>query len=194
MTEFAEWDSFYLIVGSAGAALIGLQFVVMTLIAGRPDRPDYVVGATFATPTIVHFGAVLLIAAVIRAPWTAVGPVAALLGLIGFGGIIYTLFVIRLMRTQSLYDPVFEDWLFHALFPIAAYTILAVSTLVAFSHLREALFGVGSSSLLLLFTGIHNAWDTVTYNVFANPPNAEGSHPAADKSEVTASDTSDKLS
>ena len=32
MTEFAEWESFYLIVGGAAGALIGLQFVVMTLI------------------------------------------------------------------------------------------------------------------------------------------------------------------
>jgi hypothetical protein len=186
MTEFAEWDSFYLIVGGAGGALIGLQFVVMTLIAGRPERPDYVVGATFATPTIVHFGAVLLMAAIVRAPWTSVSPVAALLGLIGFGGLIYTLFIVRLMRGQSLYKPVFEDWLFHAIFPIAAYTILAVSTLVAFSHIREALFGVGASSLLLLFTGIHNAWDTVTYNVFANPPNAEGSHTTSEESVAKA--------
>ena len=33
MTELDEWDSFYLIVGPAAGALIGLQFVVMTLMA-----------------------------------------------------------------------------------------------------------------------------------------------------------------
>jgi len=32
-------------------------------------------------------------------------------------------------------------------------------------HERDALFGVGAAALLLLFTGIHNAWDTVTYLV-----------------------------
>lgn len=36
MSELTEWGSFYLIVGSAAGALIGLQFVVMTLIAERP--------------------------------------------------------------------------------------------------------------------------------------------------------------
>jgi len=35
MSEFAEWDSFYVIVGSAAGALIGLQFVVLTLVAER---------------------------------------------------------------------------------------------------------------------------------------------------------------
>ncbi len=39
MPELAEGDSFHVIVGSAASALIGLQFVVMTLIA---ERPHYV--------------------------------------------------------------------------------------------------------------------------------------------------------
>jgi hypothetical protein len=30
------WENFYVIVGSSAGALIGLQFVVMTLIATRP--------------------------------------------------------------------------------------------------------------------------------------------------------------
>src|SRR6266568_2868587 len=40
MSELAEWDSFYVIVGSAAGALIGLQFVVMALIAERPQIPS----------------------------------------------------------------------------------------------------------------------------------------------------------
>ena len=34
----AAWQSFYVIVGSSGGALIGLQFVVMTLIADKQHR------------------------------------------------------------------------------------------------------------------------------------------------------------
>ena len=29
MSEYAEWESFYVIVGAAAGALIGLQFVVL---------------------------------------------------------------------------------------------------------------------------------------------------------------------
>src|SRR5712672_3432889 len=61
MPAFAEWESFYVIVGTAAAALIGLQFVVMTLIADRPQITTAEAGAAFATPTIVHFSAVLLL-------------------------------------------------------------------------------------------------------------------------------------
>jgi hypothetical protein len=56
--------------------------------------------------------------------------------------------------------------LFHALLPLAAYAMLVVSAWVAFSLARPALFLVGGAALLLLFVGIHNAWDAVTYHIF----------------------------
>jgi hypothetical protein len=67
---------------------------------------------------------------------------------------------------QTAYRPVFEDWLFHVLLPLAAYSMLAGSAFAAYSHTRPALFLVGAAALLLLFVGIHNAWDAVTYHVF----------------------------
>jgi hypothetical protein len=75
------------------------------------------------------------------------------------------------MRTQRAYRPVFEDWLFHVLLPLAAYGALAVSGLVEFSNARPAPFIVGAAILILLFIGIHNAWDTVTYHVFTKRAN-----------------------
>jgi hypothetical protein len=55
MAEFAAWDSFYVIVGSAAGALIGLQFVVMTLlIADMQRRRTPEAGAAFATPICSH--------------------------------------------------------------------------------------------------------------------------------------------
>jgi len=44
----------------------------------------------------------------------------------------------------------------------------AGSALVALTHAREALFDVGGAALLLLFVGIHNAWDAVSYHVFVS--------------------------
>jgi hypothetical protein len=74
--------------------------------------------------------------------------------------------VTRRMRLQTVYNPEFEDWLFHVLVPLGAYVILAVSAYAVRFHIRESLFGVGAAALVLLFTGIHNAWDAVTYHVF----------------------------
>ena len=84
----------------------------------------------------------------------------------GLSGIVYAVIVARRMQVQTVYQPDFEDWLFHALLPFAAYARLAVSAYAARAHVREALFAVGAAVLLLLFIGIHNAWDAVTYHVF----------------------------
>ena len=83
MPELAEWDSFYVIVGSAAGGLIGLQFVVLTLIAAKPPPRAEEAGAAFATPTIVHFGTVLFLSAALRAPWHTLIPIATLWGLVG---------------------------------------------------------------------------------------------------------------
>jgi len=172
MPELDEWESFYLIVGGAAGALIGLQFVVMTLIADRPPVRAAESNAAFGTPTIVHFSAALFLSAVLRAPWQTITSLAVLWGLAGLGGVTYGAVVVRRMRKQSTYQPVFEDWLFHGWLPPTAYAVLAVSALAAPSHLREALFGVGGAVLLLLFIGIHNAWDAVAYLV--NRRNSQG--------------------
>ena len=169
MTALDGWENFYVIVGSSAGALIGLQFVVLTLIAERPPLRAAEAGAAFSTPSVVHFAVVLLLSAVLSAPWHAIGNVAVFWGLVGLGGIVYSVVVARRMRVQTVYRPVFEDWLFHVLFPVVAYAMLAVSAYVARSNSRPALFLVGAATLLLLFVGIHNAWDAITYHLFKNP-------------------------
>jgi hypothetical protein len=166
MSDFAEWSSFYVIAGSAAGALIGLQFVVMTLIATRPALRVADAGAAFATPTIVHFGVVLGLSAAANVPWHDIGAISVVWGLVGLGGLAYSTVVARRLRVQDIYQPVLEDWLLHVLLPLAAYATLAVAAFVAWSHTRPALFSVAAATLLLLFDGIHNAWDAVTYHVF----------------------------
>ncbi|MEN3327696.1 MAG: hypothetical protein V7638_2503 [Acidobacteriota bacterium] len=167
MPELTEWNNFYVIVGSSAGALIGLQFVVLTLIAERsrlrqaPEASD-----AFATPSVVHFGVVLLVSAVLSAPWRALGVVSVFAGLVGVAGIIYSVIVARRMRTQKVYRPVMEDWTFHVVLPLIAYAMLAISAYIATHNTRRALFFAGAATLLFLFVGIHNAWDSVTYAVF----------------------------
>src|SRR6185295_10889989 len=94
----AAWETFYVIIGSSGAALTGLQFVVIALVAESPRRATTREISAFGTPTTIHFCAVLFIGAI----------------------------------TLHRYP-------------------------------RRVLFMIAASALLLLFIGIHNAWDTVTY-------------------------------
>lgn len=173
MPELAEWETFCLIVGGAAGALIGLQFIVVTLIAERPSLRIAEAGAAFGSPTVVHFASALLIAALIGAPWHAVVPLAALWCTAGVAGVVYTGVVVRRMRRQRAYRPEFEDWVFHAALPLLAYAVLVLSAFPAPAHLHDALFGVGAAALLLLFIGIHNAWDSIAYHVFVSRQKAD---------------------
>ena len=163
MAELAKWDGFYGIVGSAAGALIGLQFVVLTLIAQKPPLRVAEAGAAFVTPTIVHFATALLTSAILVMPWPEVWQTGLAAGACGAGGFIYELVVLRLARKQTQYKPVWEDWLWHVLLPLIAYAVLTLSAVLLNAHRTWAPFGIASAVLLIVFIGIHNAWDTVTY-------------------------------
>jgi hypothetical protein len=161
------WENFYVIVGSSAGALIGLQFVVITLLAEMPiSGGDMQASGIFTTPSVIHFSVVLLLSAIISAPWDGVTPVAVAWGIIGLCGAAYAVLVACRLRSLTMYQPVFEDWLFHVLLPFAAYALMMASACTSRFQERAALFGAGGASLLLLFTGIHNAWDLVTHMIF----------------------------
>ena len=106
----------------------------------------------------------------LSAPWRAVSNSAIVWGLIGAGGVVYEVIILRRMVTQTAYRPQWEDWIFHVVVPVGAYMALAVSAPFADEHAHGALFAVAGSVLALLFSGIHNAWDAVTYHVFTVRP------------------------
>jgi hypothetical protein len=108
---------------------------------------------------------VLLLCALIRAPWHGIAPAAALWGIVGLAGIVYEVMVVRMMRRVTVYRAAFEDWLFHVTLPFGAYALLAASAAAAFRYPAEAEFAVAAATLVLLFAGIHNAWDAATYHI-----------------------------
>jgi hypothetical protein len=171
VSPLAAWESFYVITGSSAAALTGLQFVVIALVAEMERRSSRREIDAFGTPTIVHFCSVLLLAAILTAPWHTLSNAGLALGVTGLGGIIYMAIVLRRARRQSGYKPVFEDWLWHTILPFLAYAAIAVAAIFLARHPVPALFWVGAAALLLLFIGIHNSWDTVTYIAIDLPKN-----------------------
>jgi hypothetical protein len=166
MNLLEGWENFYIIVGSSAGALIGLMFVFIALMADMPLSAGYIdAGNVFTTPSVIHFSIVLFLSAIISIPWGGTEIIAIFWGIVGICGLLYLIIVIRRLRAQTFYKPVFEDWLFHVLLPLAAYVLMAVAAGVAHAHERIALFSVGAASLILLFVGIHNAWDLVTHMV-----------------------------
>ena len=162
MSPLSAWTTFYVIVGTAAGVLIGLTFVVISLAAGWTRRPSLSGGlGTYNTPSVVHFAAVLLACATLSAPWAELAPVALLLGLGGLGGAVYVAIVARRLARWEVYTPVAEDWAFHAILPLAAYTALVLAALLLPGDPTQALFVIGAGLLLLVVVGIHNTWDLV---------------------------------
>lgn len=162
-SPLVAWANFYVIVGSSAAALTGLQFVVMALITeiGARSSPRQI--DAFGTPTIVHFCAVLLISAILSAPWLNLSSAGVALGVCGAAGLVYGVITVWRARLQKGYTPVLEDWIFHAVLPLIAYPLLLVAAVLLRRSPQQVLFLIGATALLLLLVGIHNAWDTVTY-------------------------------
>ena len=160
------WQSYYVIIGSSAGALIGLQFVVMALIADGPlpNTAGEAGVAAFGSPIIVHFCSALLLSAMLSAPWTAASGVGTALEISGAIGMIYVIVVTRRATTQKSYQMVWEDWLWHIMLPFVAYGTYFISGIVFSEHHVGALFIAAVAPALLLYVGIHNAWDSITYS------------------------------
>ncbi|TAM78394.1 hypothetical protein EPN44_00995 [bacterium] len=169
MTETASsvltsWSNFYLMTGSAAAALTGLMFVVITLITTVERlRRDPEGISTFNTPTVAHFGMALFVSAVLNAPWRSLAHLATLLILVGLAGVGYVLRVMFRTRRLSAYSPDLEDWTWYSILPFLAYAAILAGAIMLYAVSAQALFAIAGGVLLLIFIGIRNAWDIVTY-------------------------------
>src|SRR5207237_532751 len=83
--------------------------------------------------------------------------------------------------------PVLEDWLWHCAFPLVAYVTLLVAAFVLQRDPPRTLLVIGATALFLLFIGIHNAWDAVTYIATQQPQHEEGADRKKGRSASTTS-------
>ncbi len=153
------WDNFYVMIGSSAAALTGLTFVVIALAADA-HRLSTRGLRTFVSPTIVHFGTVLSLAAFLSVPRHSMISLSIGFGAVGVAGLTYSGITGASMRQiGNAYVPVGEDWLWHVALPIVVYVALLAMAFLIWKRPDTALYGVAAASTVLLFIGIHNAWD-----------------------------------
>jgi hypothetical protein len=169
------WLTFYGMTGTSAATLTGLMFVVITLVSGeqRPTTADG--GATFTTPTVMHFGAALLVSALLIAPWHSSGGPATLLGITGLYCTFHMLRVTIKARRLTMYSPDAEDWAWYAILPAVAYLTLLAGAIALPPSPGAAMFVLAAAVVMLIFIGIRNSWDVVTYITVghgAEPPHS----------------------
>jgi hypothetical protein len=158
-----QWETFYVIVGSSAAALTGLQFVVIALSAGTSQIGGEAELNAFATPTVVHFCAILTISALLSTPGQTATSLGLCLSIAGLLGLAYALLIAYRTRRTTGYKPVFEDWLWHVGLPLVVYLCLLIAGITMRRHPTPSLYVIAATALMLLFIGIHNAWDAAVY-------------------------------
>lgn len=67
-------------------------------------------------------------------------------------------------------------WWWYVVLPLTAYFVLLAAGLLLSAHTISSLFVIAATCLVLLFVGIHNAWDTVTYIAIGRAANDNVSH------------------
>jgi hypothetical protein len=186
-SPLAAWENFYLIIGSSAGALVGLQFVVIALMADvkRVGKREADALDAFGTPTILHFGAVLLLSLIVSAPWPSLSIADDALGITGAIGLGYVLIVIRRARRQTGYQLVMEDWIWHMVLPFIAYAGIVAAAFTLRRYPLSSLFAVAGAALVLLSVGIHNAWDSVTYIAVYERQQTPAAEPGSEESSRT---------
>ena len=153
------WKNFFTAVAAAGATLIGLVFVSIT-VAPRLSTPQGLDATrAFLTPTLILFGAVLFQCLVALAPWPSAWPVGIILGLCGLADLVNQVYVILKQFRVNIASLDWLDWALLSAVPAIGYASLIAGSAGWIAERSFAPYAIAGAITVLLFAGIFGAWD-----------------------------------
>ena len=153
-----EWHDFYMLVGTAGATLLALLFVAVSLGAGYLTEERQPATRTFMSPVVVHFTSVFFLAALALLPWREAGMFAVLIGATALiGAIISTFITVQVVRSDM--TNYLEDYLAYGLLPGIGYLAQIAAAVSIYLEKEFGLDELAGALLLLAIVNIRNAWD-----------------------------------
>jgi hypothetical protein len=159
-----QWHDFYLLIGGAAGALIGLLFVVVSLTGGLETKSIERGQKLYMTPNLVHFGVVLGVGALAMAPGVPRSIGGGVVTILALSGLFYTALVgIGLKRGEASEPPHWSDFWFYSFVPAVLYAALAVSGVMFIEGAPWALHAGAAALCVLMFVAIRNAWDLITF-------------------------------
>jgi hypothetical protein len=160
---FKDWSEFYLLAGSAAAVLIGLIFVVMTLIQDRPRSSVLAGSRLYMGPVVQQVSFVLVLSSAALVPditRRAFAAVCAVLSLWGFVRGVMSLAGIAAIKDPEVH---WTDKWFYGAIPAALFAALAVTAWAFWSGQSWATVGAAAVITGVLLLAIRNEWDLVTW-------------------------------
>jgi hypothetical protein len=153
-----DWGNFHVLIGTAGATLMGLTFVAVSLSPKViADRTDTVVRA-FTTPIVAFFATVLILALLMLVPKLPMHVEGILFAIVGAGGFIYILNTGAHRQWREL-ELGIDDWIWYIALPLLSYGAIVASAAGVWSASPWAAYALAAAVLALLIVGIRNAWD-----------------------------------
>jgi hypothetical protein len=160
---FHGWENFFIVGASAGATLIGLLFVAITLGTGLSTPQGLNATSAFLTPTLILFGGVLLECMAVLPPWPSAWPVGIILGLCGLTGLVLQIQVILRQRELNIASLDWLDWAWFSAVPALGYASLIAGAAGLIAEKSFAPFAIAGAITLLLLAGIYGAWSVTLW-------------------------------
>ena len=158
IADLEHWHDFYLLLGTAGATLVALLFVAVSLGVGflAPERSTAT--RLFMSPVVIHFSSVFFVSAVSLVPSHTPGFFAGLIGAAAVvGAVVSAVITVQVVRTALTQHVI--DYFAYGLLPAIGYGALLVAAVMIFTENTVGLDVLGGALLLLLTVNIRNAWD-----------------------------------
>jgi len=157
------WENFFIVGATAGATLIGLLFVAITLGAGLSTPQGLNATSAFLTPTLILFGGVLLECMAVLPPWPSAWPVGIILGLCGLAGLVLQIHVILKQLELNIASLDWLDWTWFSAVPALGYASLIAGAAGLIAEKSFAPFAIAGAITLLLLAGIYGAWSVTLW-------------------------------
>jgi hypothetical protein len=163
-----EWHDFYVLTGTAGATLVALLFVAVSVGTGHITEEHQAPTRTFMSPVVIHFASVFFLSAVALVPNHKSMFFAALIGATAVIGAVVSIFItVQILRSNL--TRYLEDRLAYGLLPAIGYFALLAAAAMIFRDMESWLDVLAGALLLLLIVNIRNAWDLTLAMVRRNP-------------------------
>jgi hypothetical protein len=152
-----RWHDFYVLTGTAAAALVALLFVATSIGAGFLTTQRAAATRTYMSPVVVHFTAVLFVSAMALVPSHTRASFAVVIGLTGAAGMVYSgVILIRLIRHHAA-DV--TDRLGYGAVPLVAYAAALAAAGLALTGSEAGPDVLAGGLIALLIVNVRNAWD-----------------------------------
>ena len=163
-----EWHDFYLLVGTAGATLLALLFVAVSLGTGFLTEKRQAPTRTFMSPVVIHFTSVFFLSAVALFPSHQAKFFAALIGTTALiGATVSTYITVQVVRTDM--TNYMEDYFAYGILPDLGYLALLAAAVLIYLERDLGLDVLAGALLLLAIVNIRNAWDLTLTMVRRHP-------------------------